>query len=160
MSLLNSKFDIVSVDNPLALAALAQVLESPTGMTLGPNGTPLPGTIPPGSIVEMGNDGKAQLATTANVTTNLNKKMVFVALDGDQDYAGSFVKKITVLHGGFTMVTDVFDANGVYAPGVAVTFRNGKIAQALETDQFIGFVGPQGLKDGVVQILVPQGCGI
>lgn len=27
MSLLNSKFDIVSVDNPLALAALAQVLE-------------------------------------------------------------------------------------------------------------------------------------
>ena len=159
MSLLASKFDIVSVDNPVALAALAQVLAVPGGETFNSQGTPVAGTIPPGAIVTMDTTtGQAVLATTGDVTTRLNVKMVFVTIDGNQDFSGSFVQKITVLQGGFTMLTDQYDA-GAYTPGLPVTFNAGKIHLAGATDQFIGVVGPAGLDavNGVLQVIVPQG---
>jgi len=166
MSLLNSKFDIVSVDNPLALAALAQVLESPTGMTLGVNGTPVAGDIPAGAIVTINPaNGKAALATTAAdaTTVALNRQLAFVVIDGDTDYSGAFVKKLTVLHGGFTMETDQFDgAIGGFTAGLPVTFDAGKIRLAIEGEQILGFVGPNGgnTVSNVVQVIVPQGCGV
>jgi hypothetical protein len=164
MSLLNSKFDIVSVDNPLALAALAQVLESPAGMTLGINGTPVAGTIPAGAIVTIDSNGKAALAST-NVDARViaNRQLVFVAIDGDQDYSGSFVKKLTDLHGGYTMETDQLTPGlGRYAKGAPVTFSAGKVKPHEANEQIFGFVGPAGADSvkGIVQIIVPQGCGI
>jgi hypothetical protein len=158
MSILNSKFDIVSVDNPVALAALAQVLTVPGGMTLNSEGTPVAGTIPAGAIVTQDVDGTAILATTADVTTRLNNKMIFVAIDGNKDFSGAFVQKLTVLHGGFTMLTDQYDA-GAYVPGSLVSFNAGKIKLAAATDQFIGAVGPAGLDavNGVLQVIIPQG---
>jgi len=160
MSILNSKFDLVSVDNPVALAALAQVLTVPGGMTLNSEGTPVAGTINPGAIVRMDTTtGEAVLATTADVvTTRLNAVMVFVAIDGNKDFSGSFVQKLTVLHGGFTMLTDQYDA-GAYTPGKLVSFNSGKIKLAASTDQIIGVVGPAGLDsvNGVLQVIVPQG---
>ena len=163
MSILNSKFDIVSVDNPVALAALAQVLTVPGGMTLNSEGTPIAGTIAPGAIVRMdATTGEAVLATTADVVAaRLNAVMVFVAIDGNKDFSGSFVQKLTVLHGGFTMLTDQYDA-GAYTPGKPVSFNAGKIKLAAATDQFIGVVGPAGLDavNGVLQVIVPQGGGL
>jgi hypothetical protein len=159
MSILNSKFDIVSVDNPVALAALAQVLTVPGGMTLNSEGTPLAGTIPAGAIVTQDTDGTAILATTGDVAAaRLNAKMVFVAIDGNKDFSGSFVQKLTVLQGGFTMLTDQYAA-GAYGPGKPVSFAAGKITLAGATDQFIGVVGPAGLDsvNGVLQVIVPQG---
>ena len=158
MSILNSKFDIVSVDNPVALAALAQVLTVPGGMTLNSEGTPVAGVIPAGAIVTMDTDGTAILATTADVTTRLNAKMVFVAIDGNKDFSGAFVQKLTVLQGGFTMLTDQYDSFA-YTPGMLVTFNAGKIKEAGATSQFIGVVGPAGLDsvNGVLQVIVPQG---
>lgn len=160
MSILNSKFDIVSVDNPVALAALAQVLTVPGGMTLNSEGTPIAGVIPAGAIVTMDvADGTAVLATTGDVAAaRLNAQMVFVTIDGNKDFSGSFVQKLTVLQGGFTMLTDQYDA-GAYAPGKPVSFNAGKIKLAGATDQFIGVVGPAGLDavNGVLQVIVPQG---
>ena len=162
MSLLNSKFDITSVDNPMALAALAQVLAVDSPAALGINGTPTAGTIEPGAIVCMNASGKAVLATTPTVSA-ANPKLVFVTLDGDVDYSGSFVQKLTVLHGGFTMVTDQFEA-GSYSPGDAVTFNGGKIAVKVFGDhkQIIGFVGPAGknVTDATLEVIVPQGAGL
>jgi hypothetical protein len=164
MSILNSKFDIVSVDNPVALAALAQVLTVPGGMTLNSEGTPVAGVIPAGAIVRMDTDGTAILATTADVTTRLNAKMVFVTIDGNKDFSGSFVQKLTVLHGGFTMLTDQYDlaSGALNVPGTLVTFKAGKVHAAGATDQFLGVVGPAGLDavNGVLQVIVPQGNGI
>lgn len=167
MSLLNSKFDIVSVDNPLALAALAQVLEVDVlpSPPIGTNGTPAAGVIPPGAIVMMeadGSDGKAVLATTPNfLVGNTLPVMPFVTIDGNMDYSGAFVQKITVLHGGFTMSTDQY--NGASFPyGKPVTFRSGKVELAVAGDQILGFVGPGGLDTtaGTLQVIVPQGSGI
>jgi len=160
MSILNSKFDIVSVDNPVAVAALAQVLAVPGGMTLNSEGTPVAGTIPAGAIVVMDTTtGEALLGTTGDVVASrLNAQMAFVAIDGNQDFTGSFVQKLTVLNGGFTMNTDQFVA-GPYTPGVLVSFSAGKVTVAGATDQIIGAVGPAGLDaiNGVLQVIVPQG---
>jgi hypothetical protein len=159
MSKLNSKFDITSVDNPMATAALAQVLDVAAAAALNSNGTPVAGAITAGKVVKMDAAGKAVLATTTNVTTG-DLVPVFVTIDGNDDYSGSFVWKLTVLQGGFTMVTDQFDA-GTYTPGVLVSFNAGNIKVAATNDQVIGYVGPLGADatNGTVQIVVPQGLG-
>lgn len=178
MSLLNSKFDIVSVDNVVSLASLAQVLKSGT-MTLGANGTPTAGTFLPGAIVSMTAGGVAQLATTTDLTA-ADPQLVFVTVDGDADYSGAFVRKLTVLHGGVTIKTDQYralDGAGAaitYAPGTPLTFHSGKVttvanAKAAATagygipkPQLIGFVGPNGLDatEGVLEVILPQGAGV
>lgn len=157
MSLLNSKFDIVSVDNPTSLASLAQVLPVDSPPALGLNGTPQPGTIPPGAIVTMNTTGKAVLATVSSAP-----QLVFVTVDGNTDFSGAFVQKLTCLHGGVTIKTDQFVA-GAYLPGNPVTFDTGKIKlPSAAGQQIIGFVGPGGLNtvDGVLEVILPQGAGV
>ena len=69
------------------------------------------------------------------------------------DYSGAFVQKLTVLHGGFTMITDQYNA-GAYTPGLPVTFASGKIVlldiSEIATKQIIGFVGPRVIHCGFV----------
>lgn len=164
MSLLNSKFDIVSVDNPMALAALAQVLAVDSPPALPVSGTPAAGAIPPGAVVVMNASGKAVLATTPDISTAADKVLAFVTIDGNQDYSGAFVQKLTVLHGGFTMVTDQFVVGPAYAPGLPLTFTAGEVTLLSNkaTQQLIGFVGPNGhnLTDGTLEVIVPQGAGL
>jgi uncharacterized protein YaiE (UPF0345 family) len=163
MSLLNSKFDIVSVDNPVALAALAQVLpvNSPPSPSVGTNGTPTAGVIPPGAMVVLNTSGKAVLATTLDLTM-VDPQCVFVTIDGNTDFSGAFVQKLTCLHGGVTIKTDQYDA-GAYLPGLAVTVNNGKIKlKSAATQQIVGFVGPNGLDavEGVLEVMLVQGGGV
>jgi hypothetical protein len=168
MSLLNSKFDIVSVDNAVSLASLAQVLTTGT-MSLNTNGTPVAGTIQPGMLVMMNSSGTAVLAQspTKNPFTaggaDGNPVLIFVTVDGDVDYSGAFVKKITCLHGGVTIKTDQYNA-GAYVPGAPVVANAGKfdLATADEVKQIVGFVGPNGLDatNGVLEVILPQGAGI
>lgn len=164
MSLLNSKFTIESVDHPVALAAVAQILPVAEGTEYSDNGTPKPGTIAPGAIVTMDTDGHAVLATTPVVSGEgaVDPLLVFVTVDGNMNYSGSFVQKLTVLHGGVTIETDQFHP-GAYAPGALVTYRDGRIAlRAAATEQIIGAVGPKGLQspEGVLQVILPQGSGL
>lgn len=172
MSLLNSKFDIVSVDNPVSLASLAQVLPT-AAATFSPEGTPVPGTFSPGAIVTMTSGGVAQLGTATAAP-----QLVFVTVDGDTDYSGSFVRKLTVLHGGVSIKTDQYkalDGSAVaiaYAPGAPLSFNAGKLVTlanavasgpaglAISNAQPVGFVGPEGLKDGVLHAILPQGAGV
>lgn len=155
MSYLNSKFDIVSVDNPVAIASLAQVLPVDNPPPLGVNGTPQAGTIPPGAIVVMNTSGKAVLGSTGAVP-----QLVFVTVDGNTDFSGAFVQKLTCLHGGVTIKTDQFVA-GAFLPGLAVSFNLGKIKLAAAGEQIIGFVGPGGLDsvEGALEVILPQGAG-
>ena len=162
MSLLNSKFDIQSVDNPLAVAALAQVLAVNNPPALGTSGTPQPGTIPPGAIVVMDNSGGGTAVLATAPAYSLNAPLLaFVTIDGNMDFSGSFVEKITVFAGGYTMVTDQFSA-GTYHPGDPVSFASGKICVMPATPtQLFGFVGPAGYDSvaGTLQVIVPQGAG-
>lgn len=163
MSLLNSKFDIVSVDNPVALAAIAQVLPVavPPSPALNTNGTPVAGVIPPGAMVVMNTNGKAVLATTLDLSM-VEPQLVFVTIDGNTDFSGAFVQKLTVLHGGVTIKTDQFDV-GAYQPGLPVTVNAGKIKlKTGANEQRVGFVGPAGLDsvEGVLEVILTQGAGI
>ena len=179
MSILSSQFDIVSVDNQMALAALAQVLAVDTsaqsGSTLySTTGTPVtPSAIAfaPGTVVSMGTTGLAGAATATDLSagsgyTNL-PQMFFVTVDGNTDYSGRFVRKLTVLHGGFTMLTDQYSTvnGGSFTPGQPVTVISGLIVPRANGTadyskfQIYGFVGPAGLDsvNGVLQVIVPQG---
>lgn len=168
MSILSSKFDIVSVENPVAVAALGIVLPANSAVVGSPvfntNGTPTAGLVPPGAIVTMNSSGEAVLGTTAAdiVTTRLGKQVAFVAIDGNMDYSGAFTNKITCLQGGFAMLTDQYTSGSPavdFAPGKFVSFSAGKIIAATATNQWIGVVGPAGYDavEGTVQVLVPQG---
>jgi hypothetical protein len=166
MSLLNSKFDIVNVEHTIALASLAQVLPV-TDVTWNANGTPIAGTIPPGAVVMMDTTGSAVLAQSPDISA-ANRKLIFITVDGNMDYSGSFVQKITVLHGGLTIETDQY-TTGAYTPGLPVTFglsgpNAGKIELMTDraTQQLLGFVGPAGLDStrGVLQVIIPQGAGL
>ena len=170
MSLLNSAFDIVSVDNPVALAAIAIVLPVDSSILPSPafntNGTPSQaGTIPPGTVVTYNSSGNAILATTAtDVTTAAtratNMLPTFVVIDGNQDFSGSFTQKVTCLMGGFTMLTDQYNGTlSTFTPGKWVTFSSGKISViATQTNQILGVVGPAGFDSvaNTVQVIVPQ----
>lgn len=162
MSLLNSKFDLVSVDNPVALAALAQVLSvsSPPSPTLNANGTPVAGTIFPGAVVKMDSSGKAVLATTPDLSAD-PKVLPFIAIDGNVDYSGAWTQRLTVLQGGFTMKTDQYDPDPPYVAGDALTFSGGKLTKKVSADQQgYGWVGPEGedTVNGVLHVIVPQGA--
>ena len=201
MSLLASKFDIQSVETPLAVAAVAQVFDIAVAGTVYTDGasgagdfsggTPLSGStvINPGSIVAIGSDGKAALATapdlwvattgTAEVANSLVRKgtgsapnqspvpalLPWVVIDGNTDFSGKFVRRVTALHGGMTILTDQVDTGpGSFTPGAPVTFVAGKITAQLGTSklkQTLGFVGPLGLdSNNVLQVIIPQGAGL
>ncbi len=166
MSLLNSLFDIVSVDNPMALAAIAQVLPVNNPPAIGSNGTPAAGTIPPGAIIHMNTAGEAVLASAVDVdAAPLTASLAFVTLDGNTDISGAFVQKLTVLAGGFTMLTDQYVA-GAFAPGKQVTYGvtvAGKVElRTAVTQPLLGVVGPNGYNVtlGTLEVIVPQGAGL
>ncbi len=166
MTMLNSQFDVCSVDNPMAMSALAQTLavDSPPG--LDANGTPQAGVIPAGTVVQMNSAGRAIPASTPDISA-ANRVLPFVTIDGNVDFDGRFVEVLTVLHGGFTMWTDQFVA-GAFTPGVPVTFgaTSAGMVELLTnrtTQQLLGFVGPAGLDTTTtpnrLQVIVPQGAG-
>lgn len=187
MSLLNSKFDITSVESPLAVAALAQVLDVaiPGGAQLYSGtgdafqgGTPLtPDAIayPPGTVVMMDANGKAvrcdcpvlftAVPDAGSVAAGVDPVMPFVTIDGNTDYSGRFVRKLTVFQGGFTMQTDQYDVGtGAFAPGKPVTVVGGRIVPRQGANagrQIYGWVGPKGLDavNGTLEVIVPQGAG-
>lgn len=167
MTLLNSKFDIVTNDpHPNARAGLMLVLDvagaagSPYGAgSVG--GTPIPGTIGPGTIVVMDANGEAVPADNDNALTDA-PSLLFIVVDGNIDYDGSFTNKLTCIHGGLEVVTEAFAAD-TYAPGDKLTCSNagdaGKLRKAASGEQIYGIVGPAGLNtvDNTLNVFIPQG---
>ena len=97
MSVFASKFDVQSVETPLAVAAVAQVLDVAVGAVSGlytgagsvndfSGGTPLTGavSISPGTIVSMNSSGQAAPA---------NAPVLWVTATGNSEVANSFVRK-------------------------------------------------------------------
>jgi hypothetical protein len=163
MTQLSSKFDIISHDpHPAALASQMVVLEVKNAPAPAPSGTPTPGTILPGTIVIMDPaDGKAIVADNADAKTNA-PCMFFVAIDGDVDYDGAFVHKLTAMAGGGELEVENYVA-AVYQPGDMLTCGNGadagKWRAAAAGEQIYGVVGPNGLDsvNNVLDVIVPQG---
>ena len=166
MTILNSQFDVISRDpHKNALAGLMVVLDVKNAPgpydSLPASGTPVPGDIPAGTIVVMDSTGEAIVADGAVVTA---PAMLFITVDGDQDYDGAFVHKLTCIQGGgeFKLDTNNFVA-GTYAPGNFLTCANGadagKFRVATTGEQIYGMVGPDGndTVNNTLSIIIPQG---
>lgn len=166
MTILNSQFDVISHDpHRNALAGLMTVLavkDAPGPYdSLPASGTPVAGNIPAGTIVVMDSNGEAVVADGASVSA---PAMLFLTVDGDQDYDGAFVHKITCIQGGgeFQLDTNNFVA-GSYSPGDFLTCANGadagKFRVATAGEQIYGMVGADGqdTSKGTLRIIIPQG---
>jgi hypothetical protein len=173
MTQLNSKFDIVSRDpHPNARAGLMVILDvagaiGPYGVGAPYTGTPVPGNIYAGMIVVMNTSGQAVIADNAAALTNA-PQMFYVAIDGDRDFDGAFVHRITTIHGGMEIVTDLFVPD-TYLPGHMLTcgevvgpndyrgyFRK---AVGASGEQIYGMVGSDGYDsiENTLHIIIPQG---
>lgn len=165
MSILTSNFDIITHDPPeSAKAGLAMVLSVYGAPAPGAGGTPTAGSIPAGSIIVMNANGLAILADNDAATTHA-PKLMFVTIDGDQDYDGSFVHKITCVQGGIEILTPQY-LTASYAPGAMLTCGQasatacvGKFRAAATGEQIYGVVGPLGLDATtlVLDVIIPQG---
>ena len=172
MSLLNSQFDVISRDpHKNALAGLMVVLDvygatSPYS-ALPASGTPVAGVIPAGAIVVMNTSGQAILANNDHTPTNF-PCLMFITVDGDMDYDGSFVHKLTCIQGGgeFKLDTGNFVAD-TYLSGemltcgddTGVTDESGMFRHAATDEQIYGIVGPDGYDsvNDTLSIIIPQG---
>jgi hypothetical protein len=180
MTILTSKFNFRGRDpHPAAKASLATVLKVAGALgpysTPGGSGTPVVGPIFRGAIVCMDVNGEAILADSD--VTNLayqatqQKTPFFVAVDGDQDFDGAFVHKVTALQGGMEILTDQFTVDPGLIPGAPVCpggtiggdvgmFRLAVPTIVPATDeQVYGYVGSEGYNTvtGLLHVIIPQG---
>jgi hypothetical protein len=170
MTILTSKFDVVSHDpHPNARAGLVIILDvegAPSPWTsTSSSGTPVPGTIAAGSIVVMNTNGNAILADNVAALTNA-PQMFYVTIDGDMDFDGAFMHRITCIQGGCEIVTDLFVAD-TYLPGDMLTCGDssggtnysGYFRKATTGEQIYGMVGSDGYSttDATLSIVIPQG---
>ena len=127
------------------------------------SGTPQPGTIVPGQLVQLNASGNLELATQADLSA-VTPKLYFLVHTGDKDFSGSFVGKLNAVHGGVRYVTTAFDA-GTYNPGDALVvssitpgnlMKKGAVGDHI---QVVGVVGPFGVDaTGVLDVFMTQGC--
>lgn len=170
MTILNSQFDVIGHDpHPNARAGLMTVLPvdgAPNPYSSLPaSGTPVAGDIPAGAIVVMNSSGNAVMADNDNALTDA-PALMFVTVDGDKDYDGAFVHKITCIQGGaeYRLDTNNFVA-GSYTPGNALTCGDttstsvGQFRVATAGEQIYGFVGSEGFdaSKNTLHVIIPQG---
>jgi hypothetical protein len=136
--------------------------------SLPASGTPLPGPIPQGAVVVMNASGNAELANNNPAGGNVVfPQMLFVAVDGDQDFDGCYVHVVTCIQGGFEFHTDQYVGGVGYTPGAALTCGDdtgmvdysGMFRAAVKGEQIYGFVGARGLDttNSVLYVIIPQG---
>lgn len=125
------------------------------------SGTPVPGTIVPGELIQLNASGNVEPGTPATLGVDF-AKVYLVVFSGDDDRSGSFVGDVLCIHGGARVETERYDA-GAYVIGrplVASGVTAGNFAQKAavgDNIQAMAWVGPAGLANGVLDIILPQG---
>jgi|GEM_PF-4215282 len=169
MALINEKFTL-RTEMPLtgATAGIWMTLDTQEAVDArstgtGPsvpdvNGTPAAGTILRGQGVTFNGAGNVVLATSPNVSAAL-PQLLFVVMAGNNDYSGRFSNgKIVVIHGGCRFDTEKFGA-GPFTPNTPLRLAAGVWNLSAQGDnlQIAGWVGPRGLANGVLDVIMPQG---
>ncbi len=125
------------------------------------SGTPQAGTIVPGQVVVLNSAGTLDLMTSQDMAGGTLPQLPFVVHSGDDDYSGSLVGECLIYHGGARLDTEKF--NGiVFAPSNLLTASAGNFALKVAADglQIIAMVGPRGMADGVLDVVLFSGiCG-
>jgi uncharacterized protein YaiE (UPF0345 family) len=124
------------------------------------NGTIVAGTISPGHIVSLVASGAVDLASSPNLNS-ANAIMMFVVFSGDDDFSGATSGAMNCVHGGCRFDTEKFDSAQSYTPGAALIASSGLLTPKTVGDhlQIVGFVGPRGVLNGVLDVLMPQSSG-
>jgi hypothetical protein len=116
----------------------------------------------------MNSAGQAVLATSATALIGAFPSVMFTAIDGDVDFDGALVHKITCIQGGCEFQLSIADnlagaTSAGMTPGVALGVgsagTSGQWKVAAQGEQIVGFVGQDGADTvkGVVNVIVPQG---
>jgi hypothetical protein len=123
----------------------------------------------------MNTDGEAILAdsdvTNVAYQATQQKTPFFVAVDGDMDYDGAYVHKVTCVQGGTEFVTDQFTTDpglipgAPLCPGGTIGGDIGMFRLAVPTivpgtdEQVYGYVGSEGVNTttGLLHVIIPQG---
>lgn len=127
------------------------------------NGTPTAGTVTPGQVVVVNAQGTLDLATSPTLNSAV-PILPFIVFSGDDDFSGSLVGDLLIFHGGARFDTEKYDGI-TYNPGdwlIASAGTPGNFAPKVGSDnrQIIAQVGPRGLSNGVLDVVMPQGvCG-
>lgn len=150
MSRLNSKFDILR----------GFPKEGAIDESFGIHQT-TPGTddsLPSGTVIKVGTDGKAVAATTP-ARNAANAVKTWVVIEGNDDFSAQFVSKVVCLRSNAMLRLDPSNFNaGVYTPGVALTFSAGKWQPAVTNDQVIGSVlADNTATDGTIVVMYDGG---
>lgn len=169
MALINEKFTL-RTEMPLtgATAGIWMTLDTQEAVDAraagtGPsvpdeNGTPARGTILRGQGVTFNAAGNIEKATSVDVTGAL-PKLLMVVFAGNNDFSGAFSNgKVVVIHGGCRFDTEKY-GTGPFTPNVPLSLVAGVWTLSVLGDhkQIAGWVGPRGLRDGVLDVIMPQG---
>lgn len=151
-------------DNLVPAEIAAAALAGTGAGTPDANGTIVKGTVKAGQLICSDTSGNYVLMSSPDLSAAF-PKLPWVVFSGDDNNHGATVGSVIAFHGGARLDTDKFD-DGVYTPGVpliasSVTPGNFAIkASATDHFQIVGFVGPRGVQDGVLDVYMPQGvCG-
>ena len=121
-------------------------------------GTIALGTLSPGHIVAMNANGDVDLASSA-VLDVANPKLLFVVFSGDDDFSGATAGAVNCVHGGCRFDTEKYNTAQSFTPGAALIATSGILNLKVINDhkQVVGFVGPRGVLNGVLDVIMPQG---
>lgn len=115
------------------------------------------GTIIPGSVVELASDGTWVAGSSPSIAAAL-PKMLFFVHEGTVDLTGRNVGRLVALRGlarfGTTAVNGSSFTPG--APLIAVS-GNFQIKVFEDAKQIVGWVGPNGLRDGLLDVIFEAG---
>jgi len=121
------------------------------------NGTPAAGTILRGQGVSYNSSGNIELGTSPDLSSVVGK-LFFVVFAGNNDFSGRFSNgKVVVIHGGCRFDTEKY-ASGSFTKGAPLQLVAGVWTQKVYGDhkQIVGYVGPRGLANGVLDVVMPQ----
>jgi hypothetical protein len=149
MALLNNKFDILR-GWP---SSGAFDVTFPAHVTSG-----VADTLPPGSVVSVQSDGSVALASTPDLTA-ADALPVWVVIEGNTDFSGTFLGKVVCLRGNAVFRLDASNfAAGVYAVGTLLSFDSGQFKVAATKEQVIGEVLKNDISvDGTLQVFFSGG---
>lgn len=150
MALLNNKFDVLR-----GWPREGAIDESFFAKLSG--GVPV--ALPPGSVVEVQADGSVDLTTTPNMSS-ADAKAPWVVVESNQDFSGTFVKKVVALRKNAVLRLDPSNmAVGSYTPGVKLSYTAGQFKVAASNDQIIAEVlKDDSAVDGTVVIYYDGGA--
>lgn len=122
-------------------------------------GTPV--VLPPGTVVAVQTDGSVDKATTGDLTA-VAPQAVWVVIESNQDFSGSFLSKVVCLRANAKFRLDPANlGTGPFTVGTLLTFDTGKWKPAAAKDQIIAEVLVDNTAvDGTIQVYYSGGMGI